>query len=181
MKERPEYSESVTAAQQENQQLRQQLQQLQQVHREETQQIVRRKERELGQIRQQLQELQQSLTREREDKVRQLGQVRQQLESSENGRAKLEEQLHEKDRRLSELEGHLLRWRDRKHLEAPEKEDRRDTIELMWREGRKAPFADRRWCDAIVDGNRVYFRCGDRQLWIYDIRCKGWSQLPDCL
>ena len=181
VKERPEYSESVTAAQQENQQLRQQLQQLQQVHREETQQIVRRKERELGQIRQQLQEQQQSLTREREDKVRQLGQARQQLESSENGRAKLEEQLHEKDRRLSELEGHLLRRRDQKHLEAPEKEDRRDTIELMWREGRKAPFADRRWFDAIVDGNRVYFRCGNRQLWTYDIRCKGWLQLPDCL
>ena len=111
LKERPEYSESVTAAQQENQQLRQQLQQLQQ-----------------------------RSTREREEKERQLGQVRQQLESSERERAKLEERLHEKDRRLCELEGQLRRWRDQKHLDAAEKVDSRDNIKLIWREGRKVPF-----------------------------------------
>ena len=74
LKERPEYSESVAAAQQENQQLRQQLQQL---HREETQQ---ENERLLGQLRQQLQQLQQNSTREKEENERQLGQMRQQLQ-----------------------------------------------------------------------------------------------------
>ena len=151
LKERPEYSESVTAAQQENQQLRQQLQQLQQ-----------------------------RSTGEREEKERQLGQVRQQLESSERERAKLEERLHEKDRRLYELEGQLRRWRDQTHLEAAEKVDSRDNIKLIWREGRKAPFTSKRWCDAIVDGNRVYFVDGSDHLWTYDISDKGWSQLSNC-
>ena len=151
LKERPEYSESVTAAQQENQPLRQQLQQLQQ-----------------------------RSTREREEKERQLGQARKQLESSERERAKLEERLHEKDRRLCELEGQLRRWRDQKHLDVAEKVDSRDNIKLIWREGRKAPFTSKRWCDAIVDGNRVYFVDGNGHLWTYDISDKGWSQLPDC-
>ena len=175
LKERPEYSESVAAAQQENQQLRQQLQQLQQRSTREREE----KERQLGQTRQQLQqehrEETQQIAREKER------QLQQQLESSEQARAKLEEQLHENNRRLCELEGQLLRWRDQKHPDAAEKVDRRENIKLIWREGRKAPFANRRWCDAIVDGNRVYFQIGDCQLWTYDISVKGWSQLPDIL
>ena len=53
LKERPEYSESVTAAQQENQQPRKQLQQLQQSSARETEE----NERQLGQSRQQIQHL----------------------------------------------------------------------------------------------------------------------------
>ena len=164
LKERPEYSESVTAAQQENQQLRQQLQQLQLRSTKEREE----KERQLGQIRQRLQQ-------EHRESERQM----RQLESSEQERAILNERLHEKDRRLCELEGQLLRLRDKIHLQAAEKVDRRDNIKLIWREGRKAPFADQRWCDTIVDGSRVYFQIGDYQLWTYDISGKGWSQLPN--
>ena len=193
LKESPEYSESVTVAQQENQQL-----QLQQVYREEMQQIVRGKERELGQMRRQLQELQHSLTREREEKERELGQVRQlkqahreetqrivgekerqlgqmrqQLERSEQERAKLEERVHD-------LEGLLLRLSDHRHRDTAAKVDREDNIKLMWREGRKAPFTCRRWFDAIVDGNRVYFQDGNSNIWAYDISDKSWSRLPNC-
>ena len=198
LKERPEYSESVAAAQQENQQLRQQLQQLQQLHREETQQ---ENERLLGQLRQQLQQLQQNSTREKEENERQLGQMRQQLqhlhreemeqvartrdeqerqlnqrlESSEQERAKFEE-------RLRELEGQLIRSREQpqmpQHLKvAGMKIDKRDNSKLMWREGQKAPFASNRWSDAIVDGNRVYFLDGNSYLRTYDISDKVWSQL----
>ena len=141
LKERPEYSESVIAAQQENQQLRQYLQEIQQRSAREKEE----KERQLGQVKQQLQQ-------ELKDNVEQ---IRQQLESSEKKRAQLEE-------RLRELEGQLLRWRDQKHLETAEKVNRRDNIKLIWREGRKAPFADQRWCNVVVDVNRVYFLCGDR-------------------
>ena len=149
LKERPEYSESVAAAQQEDQQLRQQLQQLRQ-----------------------------RSTREREEKERQLGQMRQHLESSEQERAKLKEQLCDKDRQLCELERQLL---DQKHLvSSDEKVDGRDSIKLIWKEGKKAQFSGRRLCDAIVDGNRVYFWYVDRQLWIYKINDRGWSRLPDC-
>ena len=202
LKERPEYSESVAAAQQKNQQLRQQLQQL---HREETQQ---EKERLLGQLRQQLQQLQQNSTREKEENERQLGQMRQQLqhlhreemeqvartrdeqerqlnqrlESSEQERAKFEERLLEKDRRLCELEGQLIRSREQpqmpQHLKvAGMKIDKGDNIKLMWREGQKAPFASNRWSDAIVDGNKVYFLDINNCLGTYDISDKVWSQL----
>ena len=54
LKERPEYSESVTAVQQEKQKLKQQIQQLQQNLLKERED----KERELGQMTQQLQQLQ---------------------------------------------------------------------------------------------------------------------------
>ena len=180
LKERPEYSESVTAAQQENQQLRQQLQQLQQ-------RSTRERERELGQVRQQLlREHREETYRIVREKEGQLGQMKQQLESSEHERAKLKERLHEKDRRLRVLEGQLLRSRDLKHLEVVEKVDRRDNIKLVWKGGRKAPFADRRWCDAVVDGNKVYFLNNDCQLWVYDNYSDnysdiGWSKLSDCL
>ena len=160
LKERPEYSESVIAAQQENQQLRQYLQEIQQ----RSARVKEEKERQLGQVKQQLQQ-------EPKDNVEQ---IRQQLESSEKKRAQLEE-------RLRELEGQLLRWRDQKHLETAEKVNRRDNIKLIWREGRKAPFADQRWCNVVVDVNRVYFLRGNRQLWTYDnVVDMGWTQLPDC-
>ena len=104
------------------------------------------------------------------------------MESSEQERAKFEERLLEKDRRLRELEGQLIRSREQpqmpQHLEvAGMKIDKGDNIKLMWREGRKAPFAGNRWCDAIVDGNRVYFLDGNNCLWTYDISDKVWSQL----
>ena len=164
LKERPEYSESVTAAQQENQQLRQQLQQLQQRSTREREE----KERQLGQVRQQLQE-------EHRESERQM----RQLESSEQERAILNERLHEKDRQLCELEGQLLRLRNKKHLQAAEKVDRRDNIKLIWRKEKKAPFADMRLCDAVIAGNRVYFLSKNGQLWAYNISGKGWSQLPN--
>ena len=107
----------------------------------------------------------------RENK-RQLGQnlMRQQLESSEQERAMLKKCLRE-------LEGQMLRVR---HLKTAQKVDRRENIKLLWRKGRKAPFVIRRWFDAIVSGNRVYFLSRDRQLWTYDISNKDWSAIPDC-
>ena len=70
LKERPEYSDSVAAARQENQQLRQQPQQRE----------SKEKERQVEQLRGKLQQLQQSSAREREEKERQLDQLRQQLQ-----------------------------------------------------------------------------------------------------
>jgi hypothetical protein len=160
LKERPEYSDSVAAAQQE----RQQLQQLQQIHREQTQQIVRENERVVVQLRQQLQESQQLNQMNQEamtEKERELG---QQVESRERERAKFEKQLLEKDKQIHELEGQLLlRSKDKNHREAARK------VKLAWREGKKAPFAYGRFCDAVVDGSKVYFRGGGDQLFTYNI------------
>ena len=156
LKDRPEYSDSVAAAPQENQQLRQQLQQIQQLHREQTQQIVRDKERELGRM-------------------------RQQVEIHEQERANLEKRLLEKDKQLHELEGQLLlRSKDKNHQEATGKVDRKENIKLAWREGKRAPFAYKRFCDAVVDGSKVYFQGGDHQFFTYNISDNNWLQLPGC-
>jgi serine/threonine protein kinase len=172
LKKRPEYSDSVAASQQESQQLRQQLQQIQQFHREETQQIVREKEREL---RQQLQELQQVHQEAMTEKEREL---RQRVESSERERANLEKRLLEKDRQIHELEDQLLlRSKDKNHQEAAGKVE---NIKLAWSEGKKAPFTNERFCDAVVDGSKVYFLGGDRRLFTYNISDSSWLQLPDC-
>ena len=202
LKERSEYRDSVAAAQQERQQLREQLQQIQQLHREQTQQIVREKEREVVQLRQQLQESQQlhrgtqETVREKEkelkqikreletmtEKERELGRMRQQVEIHEQERVNLEKWLLEKDRQLHELEGQLLlRSKDKNHHETAGKVDRMENIKLAWREGEKAPFAYARYCDAVVvDGSKVYFRGGDRGLFTYNISDSSWLQLPDC-
>ena len=111
LKERPEYSESVTAMQQEKQILRQQLQHLQQSLSKERED----KDRELGQMAQQLQQLQLTLTKEREEneklqqsvvlqgeKIKSITRIRderekqlnQELESSLQERAELDKQFH---------------------------------------------------------------------------------------
>ena len=151
LKERSEYSDSVTAAQQERQQLRQQLQQIQQLHRD----TVTEKERELGRM-------------------------RQQAEIHEQERANLEKQLLEKDKQLHELEEQLLlRSKDKNRLEAARKVEK-IRINLAWREGKQAPFAYKRYCDAVVDGSKVYFQGGDYRLFAYNIGDNSWSHLPDC-
>jgi hypothetical protein len=193
LKERPEYSDSVAAAQQERQQLRQQPQQRE----------IEEKERQLGQLREQLQQLQQSSARERhqlqqnlaEENERQLEQLlaahreeieritkakdnerERQLESSEYERNELEKRIHE-------FEKELLMWRDRaketQHLKAADKVDKRDNIKLRWREGGRASFASNRWTDAVVDGNRVYIIDNNSRLWMYDINGKCWLLLSN--
>ena len=165
-------------------QLRQQLQQIQQVHREQTQQIVREKEREVVQLRQQLQESQQLHRGTQEaltEKERELGRMRQQVEIHEQERANFEKRLLEKDRQLCEPEGQLLlRSKDKNHQETARKVDGKENIKLAWREGKRAPFAYKRLCDAVVDGSKVYFKGSERRICRYNISDNSWLQLPGC-
>ena len=170
-------------------QLRGQLQQLQQSSIREREE----KERQLELMQQQLHQLQQNLAVEREENERQLRQSffhreeieritetrkgSQQMETNVGERAKLEEQLHE-------LEGELLVRRDQaKELQCLEAAgnvaDKRGSIKLTWREGDKAPFAYRRKRDAIADSYKVYFLDGGCHLWTYDISNKCWLQLSE--
>ena len=103
--------------------------------------------------------------------------MRQQAEIHERERASLDKQLLEKDRRLHELEGQLLlRSKGKNQQEAAGKVE---NIKLAWREGKKAPFACVRLCDAVVDRSKVYFRIDGRRLFTYNISDSGWLQLPD--
>ena len=166
LKERSEYSDSVAAVQQDRQQLRQQLQQIQQLHREETQHLR--------------QQLHRKTVIEKERDL-EIGRMRQQMEIYEQERANLKKQLLEMDRRLHELEGQLLlRSKDKNHQEASRKVENININLLAWREGKKAPFAYKRYCDAVVDGSKVYFQGGDYQLFAYNVSDNSWSHLPDC-
>ena len=202
LKERPEYSDSVAVAQERRQlrqqpqqreieekerqlrQLREQLQQLQQSsarEREEAQEQIRQQLHQLQQILENEQKLERLLYVHREE-IEQLTRAKdereRQLESSEQERNELEKRLHN-------LEKELLAWRNQAkkpqlHLKAADdKVDKRDNIKLRWREGRSALFASSRWCDAIVDGNRVYALDGSYRLWVYDINdiVNRWLQL----
>jgi hypothetical protein len=161
----------VAAAQQESQQLRQRLQQIQQLHREQTQQIVQENEREVLQLRQQLQVSQQLHRMNQEAMTEMERALGQQVQERPN----LEKRFLEKDRQIHELEGQLLlRSKNKNHWEAAGK------MELAWREGEKAPFAYHRYCDAVVDGSKVYFQRGGLQLFTYNISDSSWLQLPDC-
>ena len=190
LKEKPEYSDSVAAA------LQQQPQQRE----------IKEKDRQLGQLRQQLQQLQQTSAREREEKERRFEEIERrslavhreeierltrakgererqlirQFESNEQERAKLEEQLHK-------LEREVQRWRDearvlQRYQEASSSPTSKmgDNIKLMWRWGMNPPFHGPRFTDAVVYGDKVYFRKG-RWLWAYSIKDNGWTQLPDAL
>ena len=58
--------------------------------------------------------------------------------------------------------------------------DRKENIKLAWREGKKAPFAYERSCDALIGGSKVYFQGGSRGLFAYNISDNSWLQLPNC-
>ena len=161
LKERSEYSDSVAAAQQERQQLNGQQSQ---------QREIEEKERQLEQLREQLQQIQQLHREQTQQIVRKEGEVVQ-----------LRQQLLEKDRRLYELEGQLLlRSKDKNYRDTKVNMDRKENIKLAWREGKKAPFAYERSCDALTSGSKVYFQGGSRGLFTYNISDNSWLQLPDC-
>ena len=116
---------------------------------------------------------------EKEKELRQI--IAQQAEIHERERANFEKRLLEKDRQIHELEGQLLlRSKDKNYREAAGKVDRKESIKLAWRKGKKAPFSYGRYCDAVVDGSKVYFRGDYRQLFAYNISDNSWLQLPDC-
>jgi hypothetical protein len=115
------------------------------------------------------------------EKERELGRTRRQVEIREWERANLEKRLLEKDRKIYELEDQpLLRSKDKNHQEAAGKVERKENIKLAWREGKKAPFAYRRFCDAAVDGSKVYFLGGGHRLFSYNISDDIWLHLQDC-
>ena len=92
--------------------------------------------------------------------------MRQQIEIHEQERANLEKRLLEKDRQLHELKGQLLlRSKDKNHQEAARKGE---NIKLAWREGKKAPFAYKRFCDdcfaAVLPNNQLMVVGGEGKI-----------------
>ena len=144
---------AISLKEEENQQLRQQLQQKDQV----IVQVQREKKT--------LQEERDESRKRSEERERQLGRVNQQLEEAE-------QVVAQSERRVAELE-QLLSQRDQQNPEA--------SIKLKWREGKRAPRRMYRMCDTVVDSNTVYVRDGHTvKIYSYDATTDSWSQLPDC-
>ena len=154
---------AISSKEEENQQLRQQLQQVQ-----------REKDRALIEKERQLQQERDEARRRSEERERQLGRVNQQLQEAEQVVAQFET-------RVAELE-QLLSQRDQQNPEASSKGKELASIKLKWREGKRAPCEMERTCDTVVDGSTVYVRAGGTmKIYSYDATTDSWSRLPDCV
>ena len=194
LKEIPKYRDSARAVQdkdEENQQLRQQIQEKDQTNRQQ----LDEKERQIGILNQQLQQLnlekdhavreksrqieekEQRLRdkdRQLQDKERQLGRVNQQLEESEQVVAQFERQTAELEQQLSQ--------REQQGTKANSRGKELTSYKLRWRGGKRAPCGMYRGCDTVVDGNTVYVVVSDAvNIYSYDVTSDSWYQLPDCI
>ena len=193
-----EKDSTISSKEEENQQLRQQLQQerdqanrqLEERERELNQRLIQlrqervranrqleERERQLNQqLRQLQQEKDQALREKRtqlQEKERQLTHVNQQLEASEQVVAQFE-------RRITELKQQLSQ-REQQKPKASSSGKEPTSFKLRWREGKRAPSLMNRWCDAVVEGNIVYVRHGRLlKIYSYDVTSDSWSLVPYC-
>ena len=171
LKESPEYHESVRVAKEkgtsEQGRRDRELRSLRQQHAQQVQclqQVVRQKDQTIAQLRQEVREKSHVI----EDNERQLGHANQQLEESEKVNARFQ-------RRISELE--QLRPATDMISKTKQQSSSRDSIKLIWREERRAPFSDSSdgYNGSVVSGT-LYVRLGNKKVYGYD---STWSRLPD--
>ena len=164
-----EKDRTISSKERENQQLRQQLLQ-------ERDRANRQLEETEGQHQKLQEESVRALKRTKtqlQEKERQLGRVNQQLEASEQVVAQFE-------RRIAELEQQLSQ-REQQKTKTSRKGKELTSLKLRWRKGKRAPCGINRSYDAVVDGNKVYFRNGgSKKIYSYDATSDSWSELPDC-
>ena len=170
----------ISFKEEENQQLRRQLQEKDQANTQLSER-ERQLSLQLRQLRLQLRQLQQErdqASRENrtqlQEKERQLGHVNRQLEASEQLAAQFERQIDEPEQQLSQ--------REQQKTKASSRGKELTSFKLRWREGKRAPCRMHRYCDAVVDGNTVYIRSkGSINIYSYNATSDSWSQLPDCV
>ena len=170
LKEMPKYIDSARIAQG-NDEVIQSLT----IRMEEKDHAISSKEEENQQLRQLQQESVQALRESKthlQEREKQLTRVNQQLEASEQVVAQFE-------RQIAKLEQQLRQQKTKASSRGKEL----TSINLRWREGKRAPRRMNRWCDAVhVDGSTVYIRYGGSLvIYSYDVTTDSWSQLPDCL
>ena len=169
-----ENGRTILTKEEENQQLRQQLQQESDRQQEEREQHLQQENQQLRQIQQENMQALREKLRQIEEKDRQLGCVNQQLEASERVVAQFE-------RRIAKLEQQLSQ-REQQKTKANSKGKQLIGITLRWREGKRAPCKMSKNFDTVVDGNTVYIRYGESvKIYSYDVTSDSWCQLPDCV
>ena len=165
LKGMPKYRDSVRTVQDKDEVIQSQA-----IQMKEKDCTISSKEEENQQLRQQLQERDQA-NRQLEERERQL---KQQLQASEKVVAQFYKRIVELEQQLSQ--------REQQKTKASSRGNDLTSFKLRWREGKRAPRAISRPCDAVVDGNTVYVRSqGMVKMYSYDATGDSWSQLPDCI
>ena len=153
--------------------------------------IIASKEEENQELRQQLQQERDRTCKQFEERERQpqqennqaLRENRTQLQKREHAHVIQHSKPYEKvvaqfDRRIVELG----QKREQRNPKASSKGKEPISSKLRWREGKRAPFRMSRWCDAVADGNTVYIRGGGSVMtYCYNVTSDRWSKLPDCV
>ena len=144
--------------------------------------LLEERERKLGQLHQQLRQLHlqnNQVSRENARKIaekeRQLGRVNQQLEASENVAAQLL-------RRIAELEEQFGQSEQQK-TKASSREKQPTSFKLKWREGEGPDRVMMRTCDAVVDGNTIYFLTSlGGTIYSFDVTGTNdsWTEIASC-
>ena len=111
-----------------------------------------------------------------ETKDSELQRLRQQAREKERVLAEFQQASLREAQRISQLE-HQLKLRP----EASSSSGGPVSMELKWREGRKALCAMARGMEAVVQGSVVYLKPGGtQQVHGYNSKTNHWFQLPDC-
>ena len=175
---------TLTARQQEIQDLREELNTAQATVREKDQHLGNKK-REKDCLREELREKEQIITtrdRQQRDHEEMIAQFQRRIEELElNSRP----QPHAQSLSPSDIaratpptppsRGHQPAQRP------PSTSSGEGVIRLNWTQGRKAPCEMRRSTDAVVNGSVAYFRpSGTEQVHAYNSTTDTWSRLPDC-
>ena len=198
-----EKDQTILSKEEENQQLRQQLQ----LTLEERENIIQNKVqsliekgKQLTEKDEQLEELRQEHHKELVKREKQFGQVNQQLQEVEQvvGQferrvAELIQLLGQRDQQLQEAQQVVGQFRrkvadleqqlSQREQQSPEAGNGRKelaSIKFKWIKRKKAPSGMSRLCDAVVDGNTVYIRDGGTvKICSYDATSDSWTQLPN--
>ena len=200
-----ERDRTISSKEEENQRLRQQLQEKDRANRRlEGRERQLQQEREANrQLEERVRRLQQTKDRQLEERERQLSQQMRQLQlESDQNLQETRRQLQDKERQLGrvsqQLEGsekvvaqferriadleQQLSQKEQQKMKASSKGKELTSFKLTWREGKRAPCGMSGFCDAVVDGNTMYMiNQGTVKIYSYDITSDCWSQLPDCI
>ena len=104
------------------------------------------------------------------------------ISSKEEEIQRLRQLQQEKDQTIKQLEERERRLNQQLRQLQQDYDQALTNFKLRWREGKRAPSAIQRWCDAVVYGNAVYvWRYDSVEIYLYTVTNNSWSQLPDCI
>ena len=166
---------TISSKEEENQQLRQQLQK-----------EIKEKEqanRQLEESNRQIKQMNQQLKQIRREKDQALKEKKQAIRQLEKGTKQLAGHVNQQGEHMVAQNG-----RQRMGSQGVQRSSKASSggeptgIKLRWRRGKRAPCTMNRWYDAVVSANTVYVMNQDTvNIYAYHVADDRWSELPDCI